>query len=533
MIILFFIFLGAWCVEHTVCEVEEVVLLPPTPPKDASVVAAKDADVMVVHFPRVGRAAYAIFRQDQWVVVTPPIMTNIYEGLKAQILAGYRLFPERMVEEVTTHKNFFLAGVREHISECQSFLSEDLEWWFSRIEELLAKNGSLSLSQEGRWKMMVTSVIKEKIYPEGKTRKWSVIPKKDVYRFSCRDRVCITFKDEPMALEGRLCQRVYNMALDPRSLLACQRIVAQREDFAQKDNAEEESFSDNKEAWWIASSRKKKGRPEATSSIAKPKLEAIDEGKEALMFQCNTVAFRPIFAENETFVEKFFSRILPTIDFPCGIGHASVHRGTDCDIYFWLFHAGVRYTVAANCSKLQVSMPIRCFGRICNGWSTVTNAFWRSFLRGFALKRPKRGCENVRLFTVPQVRTVVCEKQSFINAALQDVFRPVIRDLENCNSAGSKQTGMMFESLLSERQKILWSIEDRDTFLHDVLVEKKDRYVCSGTVLCLMRGEPAVLKGVPVSARYKDHSVKENLEYYWFEQVIAPKIMCAAESKKH
>lgn len=497
MMLVFFIFLGAWCAEDCV----EQIFLPPEP-HCASVVAEKDADIMVVHFPSVGRASYAVFRENQAVVAVWPMTVTLGEGLREQILAGYRLFPDIAMEEVTTHKNFFAPGVREHISECQPFLSEDLEWRFGRIEELLHQRASLSLRQEGRWKKMDADLIKEKIYPEGKTRIWSVIPRKKVGRYSLRDTVCITFKGEPVALEGRLCRRSGDTFQEPRSLWECAMLVEQRSDLAR-------NVSEKPEAWWMGSQGR--SRRSDAGSVTRSRLDMMDK---RVLPHWRTVCFSQLAEESAPFVERFFSRILPERVF---------HRAIASDLYICCVQEGSLGVVEAN-ADLQVSTPMRCSGKYALGWSTAGDAFWHGFLRGFALKRPKHGCENVELFTVPQVRKVVCKKQSFVNTALQDVFSQIIGDLEKRLGKDSTGARLMLETLLPERQHILWSIEDRDTFLDDVLIKRRQGLVCPGTVFVVMRREPAVLKGVPVSARYKDNAVQENLGIYWFQEVIAPKI---------
>ena len=113
--------------------------------------------VEVLHFSRLGRTSYASFRNQQVVTQQAPFpgqSNNLCGGLREQILAGYRLFPDIDVEDITTHKNFFLAGVREHISEPQSFLSSDLEWWFARIGEILDARVSLTANDVGHWRKM-------------------------------------------------------------------------------------------------------------------------------------------------------------------------------------------------------------------------------------------------------------------------------------------------------------------------------------------------------------------------------------------
>ena len=275
------------------------------------------------------------------------------------------------------------------------------------------------------------------------------------------------------------------------------------------------------DAWWIGTGCKSKNRRDS-SAIEKLKLETIDEGDEALEHKRNAATFHSLVEKKESFVERFFADILPTKGF---------HGPIDHNIYICLFHEGACYNVAAGGSHLQARMPVRYSGGFRYGLLPIYNVFWYSFLRGFALRRPKYGCEDVRRFTVPQVRKVLCKKQSFINQELQNVFRTIISNLDKCGSKDNRETQDMLKTLLPERQNILWSIEDRDAFLRDVCVERKVWHVCSGTVFCLMRGEPAALKGVPVSASYKDHAVKENLEFYWHEQILAPKIMRADQSK--
>lgn len=486
-----------------------------------NVFAAEDAGqrgaaLEVLHFPWIGRTSYAFFRKDQTVDLTThkPLSSvksnNLFSGLREQILAGYRLVSDIEVEDVMTHRNFFLAAVCEHIGQRQPFLSSELEWWFARIGELLDVGASLSLSLPGRWQKMDKDFIKTRIYPARKTRKWSVIALNRVHRSTWHDRVCITFRGTQVALEGVLCWRPDSIVPDARSLLECKRLFEQKNAWIYAGLGKAKP---QKERRWVLKEVHKKGKSYRGRRVQP--LKPIPEDNDAVQEVHPVDQIRLCAKENMSFVDALFTHILPN-DFDVD------------DMYVFLVHHNQHLSLATNGSVMETNVFLRSQGTYFHRVMTIRDAVGSALLRGFALKRPEHGCEDVRLLMVPQVRKVVCKKQRFIHTGLQEKILEIIQDLDTLNSSYLeyqwttliKKYGELY--LSPHNQKILWSIEEDDEFLNDVLVHKKPSSADSGTVFCLMRGESVFLKGVPVPETYKDNAVETNLQFYWYEQVCIP-----------
>ena len=339
-----------------------------------------------------------------------------------------------------------------------------------------------------------------------------MIPANKVHRFSWDDRVCIIFTGMQVALEGTLCRRPDRIGHDAKSLLACKRL------------------SESKSAWTDA--RMKEKPPEARTihrretryrGMRVHRLASMKRDDPALLQDEPTVdALHQCAKENISRIDEFFERMSREAYYGGNIAP---------DLFVCIVYKKKAFALFANGSEIQTKVLLRCEDAVLKGVLLGWEAVWGGFLRGFALKHPEHGCENVRLLTAPQVRKVVCEKQRFINEALQENILKIVMevaDLDGCYEVDRWKVCMqgLGEAFVDpKRQKILWSVEEHDALLHDIFVRKDFSYVDSGTVLCLMRGEPAFLKGVPVPETYKDNAVETNLQVYWNKQVLTPLLL--------
>ena len=167
------------------------------------------AGVQIVHRPPFRSCPWYVCFTDQQEIAYQGLSgiktKNLYAELKELILAGYRLHSD-IAERDICDDRFFQAGVREWVSHREPFYSGELKSLFSRIENLINAGKGGAIEDPGRWEKMGQNYITKWIYPKGFTRVWAVIDYKEtqVKRFSKHDRVIITLRAEPVALEGTL-----------------------------------------------------------------------------------------------------------------------------------------------------------------------------------------------------------------------------------------------------------------------------------------------------------------------------------------
>ena len=173
-----------------------------------------------------------------------------------------------------------------------------------------------------------------------------------------------------------------------------------------------------------------------------------------------------------------------------------------------LVHKGAEQ-LAAFCPTSVISMG---FSLDYDGTSRFVRMACRRFLhwmflKGYVLKYP--ACDFVDYSTVStqQVRKVACHTRAFTSRIFQNALAGLGPQLGNTAVGEGSGFGVItpedVDALDPERQKLLWTIVEDEGFVADLVRNKNLENITQGTVFCVIRGESAILQGVPVSKKHK------------------------------
>ena len=186
-----------------------------------------DSVVQVVHFPLHRQPSFAGFNDYELVKFAkqePKENKYLARELRDQMLAGWFLRENVKVCDLSGDV-LSMKGVRANQEKLmrKPFVSLDLERLLAFIPIALREHRDMPFEAKDNWLRMGSRGLTERLYPESHTRQWLVIDGKDVKQKSSEDRVCIVFKGESFALEGKLCARKRSSVDSHVSLLALKR----------------------------------------------------------------------------------------------------------------------------------------------------------------------------------------------------------------------------------------------------------------------------------------------------------------------
>ena len=394
------------------------------------------ADVHVLHFPCVGKTAYAAFNKEKGKA------EDLYEGLREQILAGYRLcdgvVPKDLCSEI-----FFQPGVYECLAVRTPFLSTELQKIFLEMSQVLSTGKHSVCAKNTDWKDMQAQDVVGCVYPQGYTREWSCVDAQNVLQSLPDGRVCVVLKGADLALEGRLCLQKTCGDIKPHvhSLLRLKRALKQRAPSPQRSLR-------------------------ATSAV-----------------------------------ENFFA----------------LCKNQKHDIAF-IFYPQKDKTIACfQGQRIWVHPLLRSDGVERAVSMSMTQFVQKNFLQGFALKYSERKTVDTDLLMTPQVRKVACFHRAFESEMLQGGFQFLKKYVRGASPGHS-----LLRSLDPNCQKWLWMVIEDEEFLHRLLDTKAPPApIPAGVIFCLVRGETAVLQGVPWPFVSRLEETEDSLWVSWARSVLA------------
>ena len=182
--------------------------------------------------------------------------------------------------------------------------------------------------------------------------------------------------------------------------------------------------------------------------------------------------------------------------------------------------------LAAFCAK-RLNRSIECHdsdGCLCPVNTTMRQVLKCLLLEGFVLKHPPVcGYVDVDALSTPQMRNVACDKRAF-TSSLQKVLCAYEQFLGSSCVEHAQSLDVItredVRSLDPKRQKLLWTIVEDERFINHLVRKEQLENIKQGTVFCLIRGESAILQGVPVSQNYKAQTTGETLLKHWNKNIV-------------
>ena len=445
---------------------------------------------------------------------TSPAKT-LYAAAFDEILAGYSFLPE-VSSTLKINPMVWKHGVREFICKKREFFSQNLEECFLCIKRALQeKKGVFSAKAPYTKRELQAQDIAHSIYPEGKTRLWSVISVADMQKIHIEDVVFVTFCGYSEVLQGKLCPIVPSRqwAAPEESLLSCKaeapsgslQFVASYKtqgpscaDTASKRQVCHVQYEDylRDEQPFIDQSLLMR---EAASSLA-------DKGGSSQQ------PHKPFCVQ--LLVEP---KVMDLID-PLCISAYNVG-------VVWFSEAGRRFAGLFSCIDNFIPIHYNTPHNFCRGRTLLRVALAREFMKGFLLKDPTCcSVKDVRGLNHPEVREICCQKVCFTSGILEHFLWNYIP--EHWQDEGFRfqsQTGFWceldkshLEGLRARRVGFVWSVINRAE-LQDI-VNGVDR-VCN-TVVLLVYGEPVALCGkygplthdIPYQGTLWEYAIEEMIE---------------------
>ena len=443
-------------------------------------------DLCVTHYPLWQRPAQVLLKAKA-IVVNEDDTSSLFETLEEEMLAGYNFSPD-VPAHMRVNPALRQSGVREIVCSRCSFTSPVIRNCFTSesseactIEHCLAQSGcdGKRPSAAGRRGLLVTDV-KEKIFPEDKTRLWSVVSAKHVGAMAMHERVVITFRGRKDALEGVLCDR----ALESEGL------------------SDEKRCSAFEEGNLLAIARR--GHVSSETTVERP---------VGVLQTANPL--------DRFFVEGYNIGFI----YPCDNQWGGVLLSSE-----GLFRR-VRYCY--DCEEDCMRVPLDC---------ALTREFNRGFfLKGpyMDVRRSNKKvatlmlcqCDtphvepNYAVLSQQDVRTFACRRKAFCSEVLLNFVRSLPKKWEQrCVSEQTPWREASQESLralASKNKKLSWTIWDEQEFTSALEMAPK-----KGTMFLLVRGENVVLRGKQtVNSGYPGKSIGT----LW--ELLSKDLLLSAEAK--
>ena len=403
------------------------------------------ADMQVVFFPRTSCVSH-VFLEGKKIFVEEASCgrfkrkRSVYDVAREQVLAGYRFLRE-ISEDARKDAALWEDGVREFICKREAFFSQDLRKCFQAIEEaLLTGKHVVRVLTKCSWKHPLEARAIEDIYPEDKTRKWSVIAPQDVWTADSIGTVCLVFRKEIAVLRGSLCWK-------------CE----------EKGESQEHSLLDYKRFNPL----------DGRSVCCKKWFVTIPTALNLLDPNC---------------VSLYDIGILCA--FPNSPWRWGLFDGSDI-----AFQASYAWCRRFCCEQTTLTQAVRrefMRGFMLNYINDVCGRrFWNNALCAH---------KNVKVLNSPGVREVACEKRQFISKILGAVLHKLVTlwETPGVRAQGGSDYDVLHKKHVQELQEpymqFMWEVLDKKALQAKLRSPAKVK-----TVLLLVHGENVALSGTLIS----------------------------------